>query len=140
MKFIGQKSIAILPRAVLALLLAGIFSGNANAASATWTGAGGNNYWTNNANWNTGAYPGSQASDSDTTDIATFTNNSPAQTTVNLGAIDVYIQGITIASGSPAFTFVSSAPAYLLFPDTTTSGNITVNSGVTTTQDFSGLA
>ena len=111
-----------------------------HAASATWTGAGGNDYWTNNANWSTGSYPGSQAGNSDTTDIATFTNNSPGQTTINLGSIDVYIQGITIASGSPAFTFVSTAPAYLLFPDTATAGNITVNSGVTTTQDFSGLA
>jgi autotransporter-associated beta strand protein len=115
-------------------------SSRANAASATWTGAGGNNYWTNNANWSTGSYPGSQAGNSSTTDIATFTNNSPGQTTINLGAIDIYIQGITIASGSPAFTFVSTAPAYLLFPDTATAGNITVNSGVTTTQDFSGLA
>jgi autotransporter-associated beta strand protein len=112
----------------------------ANAASATWTGAGGNNYWTNNANWSTGSYPGSQAGNSSTTDIATFTNNSPGQTTINLGAIDIYIQGITIASGSPAFTFNSTAPAYLLFPDTATAGNITINSGVTTTQDFSGLA
>jgi autotransporter-associated beta strand protein len=126
--------------AALCLSLGGIFPENANAASATWTGAGGNNFWTNNANWNTGSYPGSQAGNSSTTDIATFTNNSPGQTTINLGAIDIYIQGITIASGSPAFTFNSTAPAYLLFPDTATAGNITINSGVTTTQDFSGLA
>src|SRR5271155_1044201 len=139
MKSIEHKMIWLLLRTILALSLAENFSGDANAGSATWTGLGGNNFWTNNANWSTGSYPGSQAANSDTTDIATFTNNNPAQTTINLGSIDIYIQGVTIASGSPAFTFVSSAPAYLLFPDTTTSGNITVNSGVTTTQDFSGL-
>jgi len=27
---------------------------SAHTASATWTGAGGNNYWTTNANWRTG--------------------------------------------------------------------------------------
>jgi autotransporter-associated beta strand protein len=137
---IGFKFVRTLLRTVLALSLAGIFSGRAGAASATWTGAGGNDYWTNNANWNTGAYPGSQAGNSSTTDTATFTNNSPAQTTINLGSIDVYIENITIAAGSPAFTFVSTAPAYLLFPDIASAGNITVASGVTTTQDFSGLA
>jgi len=124
---------------ILTFSLAGIFSHVARAASATWTGAGGNNSWTNNANWSPAAYPGNQTG-AVTTDVATFTNNSPAQTSINLGSANITISNIVIASGSPAFSFSSSAPSYLLFPSAGGAGSITVSSGVTTTQDFSGVA
>jgi hypothetical protein len=125
--------------ALLALSLVGILSDDANAASATWTGLGGNNFWTNNANWSPAAYPGNQTG-AVSTDVATFTNNSPTQTSINLGSTSITISNIVIASGSPAFSFSSAAPAYLLFPSSGGAGSIIVNSGVTTTQDLSGLA
>ncbi|MGD1084165.1 MAG: MBG domain-containing protein [Verrucomicrobiota bacterium] len=121
---------------LLILFLCGGLRETARAASAVWTGQGGNGYWTNNANWSPAAYPGNQT-EAATTDIATFTNNNPPVTAIVLGSGNITISNIQIAAGSPTFTFSSSTTYLVMSPDG--SGNVIVSNGVTTAQDFSGL-
>jgi hypothetical protein len=142
--YFSQKKIFIPVVALALIFCAGVFR-TAHAATATWTGGGGNANWSTGGNWSggtgTGGAPGSN-------DVATFgscsSNCSPtidisiSVAGINMGA--AYSGTVTQASGSSitigssgfsqsAGTFVGSSNA----SDTiTVSGNFTQTGGVLT--------
>jgi len=129
--------IKILMRRPFAGLVAGLvwmmsagWPAPARATSAVWTGQGGDNTWTNTGNWSPAVIPNGA------NDTATFTNNNPVWTNLNLGPASITLSNFVLAAGAPAFTFSASGGVYLLL---SANGDITVSAGVTNIEDLSGV-
>ena len=120
--------------AALIMMLAGAAgSDNARAGSATWTGLGSDNTWTNASNWSPATVPNGA------NDVATFANNSPNWTNIYFGPASsstITVSNIIFSAGCPGFTFSSGSTVYLLFA---AAGGVTVSAGVTSDQDFTGV-
>ena len=98
----------------------------ASAADAIWTGLGADSLWTTTGNWNTSPVPGAG-------NTATFNGAGNGKTTITTApaALTSYI----FDAGSAAYTISASATTWSV-PN---GGGVTINSGVSATQDLSGI-
>ncbi len=97
----------------------------ANAANATWTGST-NSTWTEGTNWSGGTAP------SLATDVASFDNNVNTGISITGG---LSILRMAFDSGAGAFTLTGAATTWSV-PN---GGGVTINAGVSATQDLSGI-
>ncbi len=96
------------------------------SANATWTGLGADSLWTTTGNWSTSPVPTSG-------DTATFNGAGNGKTTITTApaALNSYV----FNTGSAAHT-ISAASTTWSVPN---GGGVTINSGVTTDQNLSGI-
>lgn len=97
-------------RFVFGLCVAWLLAGDAIAANGSWTsmGNGTTGYWTNNANWSGGTYPGSGAGET-----ALFTNNNTGSYTAILdktlpNALSTITMGTNGSQGYPILIFTNA--------------------------------
>ncbi len=117
----------------LTLLLAIVGLGGTTgwAASATWTGGTGTQAWSNGANWSTDpAVPGA-TSGTTNADVATF-NTATAGTNVTIDA-GRNIRTLTFGAGAGVFTIGETTANTGEALSLSSSGNITLETGVTAT-------
>lgn len=110
----------------LTSFLAIALSQASQAASGTWTGLGADSNWTTTGNWSASPVPG-------TGDTANFNSAGNGKTTIT-----------TAPAALTAYTFSTGAAAYTISAPSTTwsvpnGGGVTINSGVLTNQDLSGI-
>ncbi|MEY3897207.1 MAG: hypothetical protein RLZZ214_2728 [Verrucomicrobiota bacterium] len=101
-------------------------SQTASAADATWTGLGADSLWNTTGNWSTSPVPGIG-------NTATFDSAGNGKTTIT-----------TAPAALASYVFNAGSAAYTISASTTTwavpnGGGVTINSGVTTNQDLSGI-
>lgn len=101
-------------------------SQSANAVDATWTGLGADSLWTTTGNWSTSPVPGAG-------NTATFNSAGNSKTTITTAPAALF-----------SYVFNTGAAAYTISGATTTwavpnGGGVTINSGVSATQDLSGI-
>lgn len=96
------------------------------ASSATWTGLGADSAWTTAGNWSASPVPGAG-------DVATFNSAGNGKTTITTApaALHSYVFG----AGSSAYSISASSTTWSV-PN---GGGVTLQSGVTTDQNLSGI-
>jgi len=77
-----------------------VMTGSALAAPVVWSGAGGNDLWTNGANWFGGSAPGSG-------DTARFDNTATGGRTVNIGAATI-TNKVELVTGATGYDFIGA--------------------------------
>jgi autotransporter-associated beta strand protein len=98
----------------------------ANAADAIWTGLGADSLWATTGNWSTSPVPGAG-------NTATFNSAGNSKTTITTAPAALY--SYVFNTGAAAYT-ISGASTTWAVPN---GGGVTVNSGVTTDQNLSGI-
>lgn len=111
---------------LLSITAFSVFASHLGAADSTWSSTATSSDWTASGNWTTGV-PGS-ASGSTSTDVATFNSNSSVLT-INPDA-SRNLRSILFDTGAGAYTFTGGT--FVL----TGSGSITMNAGVTASQNI----
>ena len=90
-------------------------AGDVSAATVVWDGDGGNDLWTNGANWVGGSAPVGS-------DVARFDNTAPGGRTVNIGAATI-TNRVELRSGATGYDFIGSGVLNGQFDFNTTGTN-----------------